>query len=72
MDMDLSVIMLVVLPKWLKWVNKSDKELTVLMLLEILQLPLEKVLLSDPLLWSHYHFMVVSYTMLHYLIQKFL
>jgi hypothetical protein len=64
--------MLVVLPKWLIWDNKSDKELTALMLLEIQQLLLEKVLLLDLLLWYHYHFMVVSYIMLNYLIQQFL
>jgi hypothetical protein len=62
----------VVLPKWLIWDNKSDKELTALMLLEIQQLLLEKVLLLDLLLWYHYHFMVVSYIMLNYLIQQFL
>lgn len=62
MDMDLSVIMLVVLLKWQIWENKLEKELTDLMLQEILLLLLEKDLPLDLLPWYLYLFMVVSYT----------
>ena len=71
MDMDQSVIMLVVLQKWLKWVNKLEKELMGSMLLVIQLLLLVKDLLLDLLHWSHYHYMVVSYIMLHFLNQQF-
>lgn len=47
MAMDLSVIMLVVLLKWQIWENKLEKELTDLMLQEILLLLLERDLPLD-------------------------
>ena len=56
--------MLVVLQKWLIWEKKSDKELTVSMLLVTLLLLSEKVSLSGQLHLSLFHFMVVSCTML--------
>lgn len=62
MAMDLSVIMLVVLLKWQIWENKLEKELTDLMLQEILLLLLERDLPLDLLPWYLYLFMVVSYT----------
>lgn len=62
MGMDLSVIMLVVLLKWQIWENKLEKELTDLMLQEILLLLLERDLPLDLLPWYLYLFMVVSYT----------
>ena len=62
MVMDLSVIMLVVLLKWQIWENKLEKELTDLMLQEILLLLLERDLPLDLLPWYLYLFMVVSYT----------
>lgn len=70
MDMDQLVTMQAVLLRWLKWDNKSEKELTVLTLLEILPQLLEKVLLLDQLHWSPCHFMVVSYTMLNWILMK--
>lgn len=66
MDMDQSQTMLEVLQKWQKWDLKSEKELMDSMLQEILLPPLEKDLLLDLPLLSHWLFMVVSYTTLAY------
>jgi hypothetical protein len=61
MVMGLSVTMQVVLLKWQKWVQKLDKLLMDLMLLEIQQLLLEKVLLLVQLVLLLWHYMVVSF-----------
>lgn len=66
MVMALSVIMLEVLLKWLSSVKKSEPEQMGSMLLEILPLPLEKVLLLVVQLLYRSHFMVDFCTMLGY------